>query len=822
MLGKTVLHYRIVEKLGEGGGGSVYKAEDTKLNRMVVIKTLAADLAGDTAGRHRFLREARLASALDHPGICTIYDINEHQGVYFIAMQYAEGRTLKEILSKAPLDLKTSLTVSIQLADALACAHGRGIVHRDIKPANIMISANTQCKILDFGLAKDADRMQAASEELTAQGALLGTPSYMSPEQARGERVDHRTDIFSLGVVIYEMMTGERPFKGKSRIDVLHAVLTATPTPMRIYNPSIPQAVEQIVERALAKQPANRYSVMRQIQEDLKQAMRTHLRETGVIPGDVSADLVPPQHVERWWLKSGPFGRIFGRLRRTSHPAPLTEPRAEISEERSDQDRSVSSWRTKERKALAILPFKNLSRDPETDFYGFSLADSVIMELARLQALSVTPSSYVARYQNREIDPRQAGRELSVDAVLVGGFLKAGGRFRVTPQLVDIVTGEILWSEKIDVAYSDIITLQDEISRSIVEGLKVKISRTEEDQLGRSPTTSPEAYELFLRGKNLLLKSTFQTYRKEDLDAALKMFQRAIELDPQFGLAHSALGRCYTNYVIRGIGGPAYYDEGRKALERALELEPGYVEPRLFLIYSYLANGEKPKARSVIRELLKVAPNDHTVHAVAANVFRWDGLYNLALREYEARIQMFPQAAPEGYSGRGRLLIYQGRYEQAQTEFGRGLALEPNHSALKTYMAEAHYFHAEYDRAIELVRSVLESNPAYQAARLFLSWCLIHEGKIEEAQRLIDDHVRDLALADGDAAYWLASYHALLGERAEALDWLKTAIRVGNENYPWFARDPNWAKSRGDPDLEKLLSDLRARWEILVDFSLHA
>ncbi|MBI4467901.1 MAG: protein kinase [Acidobacteria bacterium] len=817
MLGSTVNHYRITEKLGEGGGGAVYKAEDTKLNRTVVIKTLAPDLARDTAGRHRFLREARLASSLDHPGICTIYDINEVDGIYFIAMQFAEGRTLKEIISRKPLDLKTSLTIAIQLADALVCAHERGIIHRDIKPANVMVSSSSQCKILDFGLAKDAASLPATSDELTAHGALLGTPSYMSPEQARGEPLDHRTDIFSLGAVMYEMMTGERAFKGKSRIDILHAVLTVTPTPMRLYNPAIPAFVERIVERALAKKLHDRYPTMRPLEENLKRAMRQHLQETGSIPGEASAELSPPQHLERSWFKSSRVGRMLSRFSRRTPPRPAGGPHSDASAPTSGIVTSGGSWQTKERRTLAILPFKNLGGDPEADFYGFSLADSVITELARLHALNVTPSSYVARYEHRDVDPRQAGRELSVDAVLVSGFLKAGGRFRVTPQLVDMATGEILWTEKIDVTYGDIITLQDEISRSIVEGLEVKLTRKEEDRLGRTPTSSPEAYEFFLRGKNLLLKSTFQTYRKEDLDEAVTLFRHAIEVDPVFGLAYSALGRCYTNYVIRGIGGSSYYAEGRKALERALELEPQELEPRLFLVYSYLANGEKERARSVIRNLLKRAPLDHSVHAVAANLYRWDGLLDKALREYETRIELYPQAAPEGYTGRGRVFIYQGRYEQARVEFERGLALEPLHSALRTYLAEALYYLGDLARAIELLRAVLASNPSYQSAHFFLAWCLTRQDKAEEARTLIDPPVRDHAMADGDAAYWMASHHVLLGERDAALEWMKRAVHLGNQNYPWFVQDPNWKSLRDDAEYQGLIEEIRTGWQGLAD-----
>jgi serine/threonine-protein kinase len=806
-MNKQVLHYRILSKIGEGGGGTVFTAEDTKLNRIVVIKALAPDLALETSGRQRFFREARLASALDHPNICTIYEINEVEDAYFIVMQYVEGKTLKEELSKGPFDLRSALTIAIQLADALAAAHGRGIIHRDMKSSNIIITPEGQCKILDFGLAKQSGDA-LPPDDLTMQGALLGTPAYMSPEQARGERVDHRTDIFSTGTIMYEMITGQRPFNGRTRLDVLQAITSSDPPPMNLYNPRVSPDLEQIVRRALAKDRNQRYATMREMLADLKRAAKEQFSETGAIPGELSADLARPSHVERPWFRGGRIiGKLFGKLRRRTPSETSATPQR--------SERSISSWTTKDRKTLAILPFKNLSGDPETDFYGFSLADSVITELAQLRSLVVTPSSFVARYQNREIDPRQAGRDLAVDAVLVGSYLKSGVRFRVTPQLVDIVTGEILWSGKINVDHHDIITLQDEIASKIVEGLKVRISQSEQEQLSRPVTTHAEAYELALRGKHLLIKSTFQTYRKEHLDDAVRMFKEALTLDPNFAQAWAGLGRCYTNYVIRGLGGSTYYELAEEAFDRALSLDETLIDARIFRVYICLFKGQKQRAREEMKGLLQRAPNDATVHAVAANLYRWDGLYEAALQQYSTRITLFPVAAPEGYSGRARIFTYQGDYDKAITEFKKGLAIEPQHAGLRSFLAETLYYTGEVDEAMELLNETLQSNPNVQYTHLFLAMCLVKKGKIEQARRLIDEQVIGFAEADGDGAFWLGSLWALLGEKGEAIRWLQKAIEIGYENYPWFERNPNLDSLREEPQLRELIDGLRIRWEWL-------
>ncbi|HWP44011.1 MAG TPA: protein kinase, partial [Blastocatellia bacterium] len=537
--------------------GVVYKAEDTKLHRAVAIKALAADLVGDEKARARFLREARAASAIDHPNICTVYEINEVDDLLFFVMPYVEGKTLKKFIAGRPLPLDQALEFSLQLADALAEAHRRNIVHRDIKSSNIMLNERHQLKILDFGLAKllkAAESIASDPADLTQVGSPFGTASYMSPEQARGEVADSRSDLFSLGVVMYEMLTGRLPFKGKSSVDVMHAVMHEAPAPL---GDGFPPKLVKIMSRLMAKDKADRYQSADVLLDELRALVRSHYVEQGVIPMDKSASLQAARQPQKG---KGLFGMFSGWVQRTFSSAPAA--RDETSGTPSaTPDITPSMWQSRDKKAIAILPFKNLSGSPEDDFYSFSLADSVITELAQLRDLVVRPSSYIVQYQNKDVDPRAVGTQLSVDAVLIGGYIKSGDRFRVTPQLVDVTSGEIVWSEKIDVDARDIITVQDTISNKIVEGLRVKTSSTEQERLVKSPTESAEAYESYLKGRTVLYKFITQTLELADLKQAMEYFKRAVEIDPSFALAHSGLGVCYLNYVLKGMGGGEYYGE---------------------------------------------------------------------------------------------------------------------------------------------------------------------------------------------------------------------------------------------------------------------
>lgn len=807
MIGKTLLHYRITKELGKGGMGVVYKAEDTKLHRTVALKILSAELLGDEKARIRFMREARAASSIDHPNICTVYEINEAEGLLFFVMQYVEGKTLKRFVGGRPLPFDQTIEFSLQLSDALAEAHRRNVIHRDIKSSNIIINERGQAKILDFGLAK-LIRAAETRDDLTQAGTPFGTASYMSPEQARGEHSDTRADIFSLGVVMYEMATGRLPFRGRTSVDVMHAVMHTPPEPV---GPEIPAQFQQIMLKALAKDREARYQSADVLVEELRSLVRAHF-------GPDKAALLHASTGSGAEEGKGVLGRLSAWVQRKLGAAtyPADEPSSSAS---TGVDLTPSSWRTRDKKAIAILPFKNLSGSPDTDFYSFSLADSVITELAQLRDLIVRPSSYIAQYQNKDVDPRAVGLTLAVDAVLVCGYIRSGDRFRVTPQLVDVASGEIIWSEKIDVDSKDIITVQDTISRQIVDGLRVKTTSGEEKRLVKAPTDNAEAYDIYLRGRTLLYKFTAQTLDTRDLVSSVAAFKNAVALDGNFALAHSGLGICYLNYVLKGIGGGEYSKLAKEAFERALRIDPRLLEPRVRLVYIDLIDGDTELARREIAQLLERAPNESTVHSTAAYVYRLSGQYDAALREWDEFLKINPTDVVYASYNRARIHVYRRDYDAARVELNKGLAFEPHHPLLLAYKALTDYRCGELEKATRVIEEVLSKNPDLHSYALFLAYCYHAGGNRDRAFGLIDDKVEAIARADQDVAYWLGSLYAMDGKANEAIEWLERAVSMGNENYPWFAADPHWDKVRDDPRYAKLMEELKARWERLFGSS---
>ena len=472
-MNKKLSHYELLEEIGLGGMGRVCKAYDTMLDRTVVLKLLAPDLMSEEESRKRFLREARLASALDHPNICTIYEIAEVDNQYFIAMQYIPGKTLKKVIGSKPLSLDSVFSIALQVGDALAAAHAKGIVHRDIKSSNIIITPGGKAKVLDFGLAKllsDKGRVEveAQADELTRLGTPLGTPSYMSPELANGERADHRSDIFSFGVVVYEMATGKLPFRGQTSVDVMHAVLHEAHKPAIEINDKLVPDMSAIIDNAIAKKPADRYQSMAPMLEDLQRlSVALRFGAQGVPDGLTTPFVVPKRQSSR-----GVFGQMIrGLLSRAPASEAQTALQPVLSAREGTSRDGASPASVSARKTLAVLPFRNLSGDAASDFYALSLADGLTTELAAIGSLAVTPSSAVSKYRDQAIDPARVRSALGVDLVLMGNFLKFGDRIRVTAQLIDTNNGAILWSEKIDADAVDVLAIQDQISQRVIAGL---------------------------------------------------------------------------------------------------------------------------------------------------------------------------------------------------------------------------------------------------------------------------------------------------------------------------------------------------------------
>ncbi|HZT58661.1 MAG TPA: tetratricopeptide repeat protein [Pyrinomonadaceae bacterium] len=822
MVGKNLLNYRITEKLGAGGQGTVYRATDERLGRTVVIKILSPELTAREVNLKRFEREAQLASSLDHPNICIIYGLHEAEGVHFIAMQYIEGKNVRELVGGRPLSLETALSIAYQVADALTAAHSKGIIHRDIKAGNVMVTEAGLVKVLDFGLAKLLDEGKKGGDvHLTEMGVPYGTATYAAPEQATGQKVDHRADIFSTGVLLYEMLAGIWPFKGQTTVEVRYAVLHDTPeTINEVRSDNPPVIIQKILDRALAKKPEDRYQKMSEMRDDLRAAMRevaaaSGAAESDALPGGIPV-VAPPRHQPG--TERGGFGRSFRRWWRsltgaetqpTSFPPSSRQTAAQggAPSTAPSSQQHLSQFETQ--KSIAILPFRNLSNDAEASFYEFSLADAVITELARNRSLIVRPSSMIVKYQGKEVDPRQVGRDLNVSAVLLASFLRAGGALRVNAQLVEVNSGEMLWSDRIDASAEDIIALQDKIAQRIAQGLNVE-QQSSQVPAAQPTTRNAAAYEEYLRGRDYFAKFLFHTLNAADCDAAVEHFQHAIRLDPSFALAHSGLGACFANKVLKGLGGPDDYELAENAFSRALELDPSIVEARILMVFIYLSRGEKQKARAEVARLAKQAPNEPAVYFVKGALHRLDGEYERALRAFDKLARLDPAARVVASYNRARVFMYQHRFDDALLELEQGARVEPNHPLLKTFQAVVLGRRGNVEEAVRVMRGVLQDHPQMDGIRPLLAQQLVKLGDLQAARAQLNERVRDAAEADHDIAYWLATAHAMLGDKDDALRWLERAIELGNENRTWFESDPNWEPLHSDARFRELMGRLEA------------
>ena len=808
MIGSQINQYKILEKIGSGGQGTVYKALDTKLNRTAVVKVLPPELTMKTANFKRFEREAQLCSQLDHPNICTIYDFHDANGIYYIAMQWVDGKNVRQLVNGRPLELRSALSIGIQVAYALAYAHSKNIIHRDIKAGNIMVTESGQVKILDFGLAKlleddHADQNKGHDRtEITELGIPYGTATYAAPEQAKGERADERSDIFSTGVLLYEMLTGIWAFQGKTVIDVRHQVLYGTPKPIsEMRKDPVPPQLQAIVDKALQKEPRNRYQKISQMRDDLRSVL-TEVAGAPLMQGDTFA----PAHAD-----GGVFKRALNWFTGKSTPETTSSkswPSVSVPPS-SVPDLSITSTGS-EKKSVAILPFKNLGNDPASNFYEFALADAVITELAQLRSLVVRPSSVIAKYQGSDIDPRDAGNELRVQAVLSAGFLRGGDKIRVTAQLLDVTSGEILWSDRIDAEGNDILTIQDGIAQRILEGLRLELSDKEAEKLGRRMTENHEAWEEYLRGRDNFGRFIFRTMSADDCNAAIQNFKHAIELDPQFALAYSGLGACYANRMFKGLGEPEDYTYAETAFSKAFFYDPNVVEARVLMVMVYLARGEKKKARAEMDLLTKQFPNEAPLYFVKGVIHRLDGEYDEALRAYEKLSRLDPAARAVSAYNSARLFIYKREYDKALEYIVRGEKAEPDHPMLKIFRSAVYYYRGDTQMAIDLMGQILDEHPEMDGIRPLYAVYLAGAGRSEDAKAQLTDDALSLSRSDHDMAYWVASSFALLGEKELAFKWLGRAIKLGNENKPHFLKDRSLDSLRDDPRFDEMMSKIGA------------
>ena len=798
MIGQLLLQYRIVEKIGEGGQGTVYRAVDTTLDRPAVVKVLPPALTDRASNLVRFEREAKLASSLDHPNICTIFGLHRVDGIHFIAMQYVEGRNVRELVAGRPLDLRQALSIAIQVTNALAAAHARGIVHRDIKARNVMVASNGTVKVLDFGLAKliEPEHASSSDPQLTEVGVPYGTSTYAAPEQAQGLPVDHRGDIFSTGVLLYEMLAGTWPFRGKTALDVRYAVVYHKPKPIaeaRGEDSPLIQRLQPILDKALAKEPDDRYQRIEDMRSDLQEVLRE-------IDGDSS------------------FGSTLTDATQSIAPAMLPKPHGFWTRPRLITAlvvsvalvavlsflafrRSRSAEASATINSLAVLPFSNT--DPSSEYLSDGITESLIENLSQLPDLKVKSSSTVFHYKGNSRDPKEIGKELGVHALLSGSIVQRGDDLAVSVELIDVRDDSHIWGERYGRKVSEVVTLPQQISRDVSQRLRARTDGMDHAQITRNYSPDSEAYRLYLQGRYHWNKRTVEGLRK-----GIDYFDQAIMRDQDYGLAYAGLADCYVLLNVYNVASAdASYPKAEAAANRALAINPNLAEAHTSLAFvTYRYHLKWAEAEQHFKQAIALNPNYATAHQWYSSYLAALGRLDESVTEARTAHELEPFSLTI-YSDYVRSLYYAGQLDQAHSE------------ALKLYdmdrnFARAHYelglvleAQGKFEEAIAAFHDALKSAPDNVTAITALGHAEALAGKKAEAERLIA-RLQELSKQQYVSPFQTAVIYAGLGNRKLALDWLEKSRAERFAWLPFLQVDPVFKNLRSEARFIELAKSL--------------
>jgi serine/threonine protein kinase len=772
MIGKTISHYKILEKLGEGGMGVVYRAYDTKLERHVALKFLPPHLSASGQEKGRFIQEAKAASALNHPNICTVYEVDETEdGQLYMAMAYYEGETLQQKIDgiTQPLDLETVISWGVQIAEGLHAAHRKGIVHRDIKSSNIMITQDGRAIIMDFGLAK-----HAAGLKLTRTGATIGTVPYMSPEQARGESVDHRSDIWSLGVVLYEMIAGNLPFAGSYSDAVIYMILNEEPKPLMSLRSDVTEELENVVKKMITKLITERYQSVEEILLDLR-LLREPIQSVSItlLIRKVLIRKRRPVIIAAVLVCLLVLALIFVRTW-ISAPASIT--------------------------SIAVLPLENLSGNPDQDYLASGLHEDMIVELSKLSGLTrVIARASAMRYANTDKSLSEIGRELNADAIITGSVIRVADQVRVTVQLIEAATERQVWADRYENRLENVLTLQNDIVRSIADRIRLQLTPEEETRLATARQVNPDAYDAYLRG-------TYQWHRMSahDLEIALRYFELARAIDPNYPLAYAGiatvwLGRQQNGFVSVSEAMPNIISYAAKALELDSTLADVY-----FLIGGVKTWSEWDwfGADTAFRRAIELNPGNTLARAYYSHLLHILGKPDDAMREIDRALDLDPfNSLYRALFGMN--LMYLRRYDDAIALLNKVLIDFPDDPLTLSTLRSVYHQKGMYDEALTVWKRSFAAKEDYEAVEALGS------GSSETDYRTALSNVAELLIARMDTTYvtpWqIGTLYTRAGQVEPALDWLEIAFEMRDQNMPYIGIDPIFHVMRDEPRFKAML-----------------
>jgi eukaryotic-like serine/threonine-protein kinase len=803
--GARLGHYEIKKQLGAGGMGEVYLAQDTKLDRRVAIKVLPENMSADAQAKRRLLREARAAAKLDHPNVCSIHEVGEDDGVSFIVMQYLSGESLDIRMKRQQLDLSDAIAIATQVADALTEAHTHGIIHRDIKPSNIMLTARGQVKVMDFGLAtlshqgSEVDGEAATRSLLTTPGAVVGTMPYMSPEQIQGERVDARSDVFSFGAVLYEILTSQRPFVAHSGSATLAAILMKEPPPLSHYLADAPKELQQIVAKCLEKKRDCRYQSMREVVNALESIrnLAATPQKIGEVTDERTNGNQTPQGLH-FFLKNR--ANVIATVLLASVAAALLIYVLRV--------RQTTDTKQQQIRSLAVLPLKSF--DAGENVLGPGIADAVIRRISQTGKLIVRPMSAVRRYLNEETDGLAAAKQLEVDSVLEGTVQRANDRLRVSVNLLRTSDGTSLWTESFDMNSADIFTIQDTIAQRIVSRLQLQLNPTQKERLGKVYTSNPEAYEYFVKARTNLERVTTAIGDRQAIDAAIDYLKRSVELDKQFALAHAVLGGAYmwmANFT--DPENPVWVQRAQESLSRAESLDPQLAEihsARFQYYFSEYGHWDLAQAAREARQALALNPS--VGHSDLGTIYDHLGLDEaVGLQEFERELEIDPTNAAVQSRLVESYCLY-GKFDKANDAYRRFFGDVGSYP-------KALIGNGQLDEAESVLRENLQKNQGDVVGRGQMVLLLALKSRFQEAESELIPLLQNARhnRAYHHVTYDIACAYALEGKVDEAVKWLRVTAETGMPNYPLFARDKNLDRIRQQESFLKYMAELKPRWE---------